>query len=135
VPSFISITFPASKTDPFRKGITTYVAAVDLPTCAVSALKHLFMVDPRSPDSPLFCNPDGSPLHYSTFVNMLRSALMQAGFDPAHFAGHSFRRGAASSTAEAGFNEYEIQLLGWWHSDSYKLYIDSSRSHVLNLSA
>lgn len=50
------------------------------------------------------------------------------------FSGHSFRRGAATAAAEAGFTEYEIQLLGRWRSDAYKLYIESSRSRILNLS-
>lgn len=133
-PSDISITFPASKTDPFRKGVTTHVAAVDAPTCAVKALQFLFHTDPRPPTAPLFCNADGSPLQYSSFVYSLRSLLNSAGFDAQKFSGHSFRRGAATAAAEAGLTEYEIQMLGRWRSDAYKLYIESSRSRILNLS-
>jgi len=33
-----------------------------------------------------------------------------------------------------GFNDYEIQLLDRWHSDSYKLYIDNSQARLLSLS-
>ena len=58
-----------------------------------------------------------------------------AGFNASLFSGHSFRRGAASAAADAGLTEYEIQLLGRWRSDAYKLYIESSRSRILNLSA
>ncbi|KAJ3791719.1 hypothetical protein GGU11DRAFT_694299, partial [Lentinula aff. detonsa] len=37
------LTLPASKTDPFRKGITIVIAAIPgCPTCAVAALKRLF---------------------------------------------------------------------------------------------
>jgi hypothetical protein len=46
VPSTISITFPASKTDPFRKGVTIFIAAVKTSTCAVTALQSLFKADP-----------------------------------------------------------------------------------------
>jgi hypothetical protein len=134
-PSHISVTFPGSKTDPFRKGVTVYIAAVDAPTCAVNALKSLFQTDPRPPNAPLFCNADGSPLQYGTFVARLRTLLTAAGYDASKFSGHSFRRGAASSAAQAGFTEYEIQQLGRWRSDAYKLYIDASRPRLLNLSA
>jgi hypothetical protein len=133
--SSVSLTLPASKTDPFRKGITIYIAAVEVPTCAVRALQFLFTADPRPPCAPLFCNADGSPFRYSVFVDSLRSLLLSAGFDPTPFAGHSFRRGAATAAANAGFTEYEIQMLGRWQSDSYKLYVESSRSRILNLSA
>jgi hypothetical protein len=134
-PSHIAVTFPASKTDPFRKGVTIFISAVDASTCAVKALRALFIRDPRPPDAPMFCNQDGSPLQHSTFVASLRMLLTAAGFDSSQYAGHSFRRGAASSAAAAGFTEFEIQQLGRWRSDAYKLYIDASRPRLLNLSA
>jgi hypothetical protein len=90
-PSSLSITFPASKTDPFRKGVTTHVAAVSAPTCAVEALRFLVQADPRPPSAPLFCTADGSPLQYSDFVSRLRHLLTLAGFDASLFSGHSFR--------------------------------------------
>ncbi|KAJ6536092.1 hypothetical protein B0H19DRAFT_914985, partial [Mycena capillaripes] len=52
------------------------------------------------------------------------SALEAAGLNPSLFAGHSFHRGAANEAAAAGYSDYEIQLLGRWRSDSYKLYIE-----------
>jgi hypothetical protein len=58
--------------------------------------------------------------------------LLEAGYDPSRFSGHSFRRGAASSAAQAAFTEYKIQQLGRWRSDTYKLYIDASRPRLLN---
>ena len=48
------------------------------------------------------------------------------------FSGHSFRWGAASSATAMGFNDYEIQQLGRWHSDSYKLYVDSLQAQLLS---
>ena len=133
-PTYLTVTFPASKTDPFRKGVTISIASVNARTCAVKALQHLFRTDPRAPDAPLFCNPDGSPLQYSIFISQLRLLLANAGYDASQYSGHSFRRGAASSAAQAGFTEYEIQQLGRWRSDAYKLYIDASHSRLLNLS-
>jgi hypothetical protein len=134
-PSHISVTFPTSKTDPFCKGVTIFISTVNAPTCAVKALQALFVHDPRPPDAPLFCNEDGSLLHHSAFGEGLQSLLMTAGFDAIRFSGHSFRCGAASSAAAAGFTKFEIQQLGRWRSNAYKLYIDVSHPHLLNLSA
>ncbi|KLO04126.1 hypothetical protein SCHPADRAFT_788685, partial [Schizopora paradoxa] len=83
-PSYVTLLIPASKTDPFRKGIKIYIAA--------------------------------APGQHTS--------LAAAGIDPSPFAGHSFRRGAASAAAAAGFADHEIQLLGRWHSDCFKLYIE-----------
>jgi hypothetical protein len=51
----------------------------------------------------------------------------------AHTQTHSFRRGAATSACRAGLSEFEVQLLGCWKSDSFKLYIDSDSADLLRL--
>ncbi|KAF7368055.1 Integrase/recombinase xerD [Mycena sanguinolenta] len=131
----IELTLPGSKTDPFRKGITiTIAAAPGQPSCPVSAIKHLFTELPRAGNAPLFEGVDGKPLHYKAFVAGIRDSLTAAGIDPSGFAGHSLRRGAATEAAAAGFNDYEIQLLGRWRSDAYKLYIENPISRILQLS-
>ncbi|KAL4251363.1 Phage Integrase-like Recombinase [Pleurotus pulmonarius] len=136
-PDHIILTLPASKTDPFRKGVTIYIAsAPDSPsTCPVSALVHLFTINPLPPNSPLFTTSDQSPLTRSRFIARLRLALLEAGFQPHGFSGHSFRRGAASAAAAAGFLDHEIQQLGRWRSDAYRLYIDTPKDRILNLSS
>ncbi|KAF7331350.1 CxC2 domain-containing protein [Mycena kentingensis (nom. inval.)] len=132
---YVNLTLPASKTDPFRKGVTiTIAAAPGQPSCPVAALKRLWSDVPRDGSAALFEGLDGKPLKYGTFVSGLRDALIRAGYDPTLFAGHSFRRGAASEAAAAGYNDYEIQLLGCWRSDSYKLYIENPLSRILHLS-
>lgn len=136
-PTHIILTLPASKTDPFRKGVTiTIAAAPGKPTCPVAALKRLYTEFPdRAPTSSLFENPDGKPLSYSHFVASIRTALESAGLNPKLYAGHSFRRGAASAAAAAGYSDYEIQLLGRWRSDAYKLYIETNPQRILHLSS
>ncbi|KNZ80852.1 Integrase/recombinase xerD like protein, partial [Termitomyces sp. J132] len=132
----VRLTLPASKTDPFRKGVTiTVAAAPGQLTCPVAALKALFIETPRPDDAPLFEQLDGQALSYSHFVKSIRNALSLAGLNPEIYAGHSFRRGAASAAAAAGYSDYEIQLLGRWRSDSYKLYIDNDPNRILHLSS
>ncbi|KAK6987608.1 DNA breaking-rejoining enzyme [Favolaschia claudopus] len=132
---YINLTLPHSKTDPFRKGVTiTIAAAHGQPSCPVAALKRLFTELPRVSNAPLFEGVDGKPLHYKAFVAGIRTSLAAAGIDPSGYAGHSFRRGAATEAAAAGYNDYEIQLLGRWRSDAYKLYIENPISRILHLS-
>ncbi|KAJ8472984.1 hypothetical protein ONZ45_g16464 [Pleurotus djamor] len=131
----IVLTLPASKTDPFRKGVSIYISsAPGAHTCPVTALSHLFTSHPLPPSSPLFVMSDGNPLTRSVFIAKLKTALLAAGIQPTGYSGHSFRRGAATAAASSGFLDHEIQQLGRWRSDAYKLYIDTSRERILNLS-
>jgi len=135
-PTHVVLTLPSSKTDLFRKGVDISIAAVPgAHTCAVAALQSLYRHGHKSPGSPLFIQDDGSPLSHNVFLSRLKSSLTNAGFNASKFSGHSFRRGAASSAAAVGFNDYEIQQLGRWRSDTYKLYVDGSQDRILSLSA
>jgi hypothetical protein len=65
---------------------------------------------------------------------LLKTHLLAIGLDLSLYSGHSFCHGAASSAAAVGYADHEIQLLGCWHSDAYKLYINIPRDQVLGLS-
>ncbi|KAG5734538.1 Integrase/recombinase xerD like protein [Termitomyces sp. T112] len=130
------LTLPASKTNPFCKGITiTMAAAHGRPSCPVTALKAMYAELPCDGNAPLFEQPNGSALSYTCFVTTIRDALSAAGINPAPFTGHSFQHGATSTAAATGYSDYEIQLLGRWHSDSYKLYIENDPACILHLSS
>ena len=104
LPSFdnathVQLTLPASKTDPFRKGVTILLsAAPGQITCPVAALKHLFTVNPQPATSPLFADASGSALTRDRFITTLKLRLAGLGFDSSKYSGHSFRRGAATSS-------------------------------------
>ena len=53
----------------------------------------------------------------------IRDCLESRGYT-GHYSGHSLRRGAATSARGAGLSKDEIQLLGRWKSDCYRLYIE-----------
>src|SRR5882724_6981822 len=134
--SHVVLTVPASKTDPFRKGIAiTITRTPGAHTCTVAALKNLYEYIEWPPESPLFTQDDGAPLSRNSFIGLLRSSLTRAGFNVSKFSGHSFRHSAASSAMAVGFNDYKIQLLGRWYSNSYKLHIDNSQARLLSLSS
>ena len=69
------------------------------------------------------CN-DGRLLTRELFVRELRIALKSVGIEAEKFAGHSFRIGAAATTAATcGMPDSLIQTLGRWKSSAYTLYI------------
>lgn len=103
--------------------------------CPVSALKSLFELHPKPDDAPLFISANDEPISRNVFIQRLKSTLSALGIDNAEYSGHSFRRGAATSAATAGFSDYEIQLMGRWKSNSYKLYIDMPKDRLLSLSS
>ena len=126
----LELTLPASKTDPFRQGITLTVAATNDEACTVRALRHLFQQWPAAPTSPLFESEAHSPFTRDTVTSSLRQALRSEGIQ-GHYSGHSFRRGAATSARLAGLTDDEIMLLGRWKSDCYRLYIETHPAHIL----
>lgn len=136
-PTHIRLSLPASKTDPFRSGVTILIARAPAgsTTCPVTAMKHLFLLDPKEPTAPLFSDSLGVALSRKSFVTTLKLRLAQIGLDQSLYSGHSFRRGAATSAASVGYSDFEIQLLGRWRSDCYKLYIDTPPDRTLHLSS
>jgi len=122
--------------DPFLKGVAiTIASASGAHTCLVKALKSLFNHVQSPPKSPLFMQDDGVPMSQDFLISQVRSGLMLAGFYASKFSGHSFCCGTASLAAMVGFNNYEIQPLGRWCSNSYKLYVDSSQARLVSLSS
>lgn len=137
-PTHIRLSLPASKTDPFRCGVTILIASAPAgsTTCPVTALRRLWLLRPdASPTDPLFTDALGGPLSRAPFIKELKLRLAAIGLDESLYSGHSFRRGAATSAASVGYSDYEIQLLGRWRSDAYKLYIDVPSDRTLHLSS
>ena len=124
---YLELRLPASKTDPFRRGITLTVAASGDNACPVRALRHLFRWK-ASLDSPLFETASG--FTRELVVGQVRQILALLGIK-GHYSGHSFRRGAATSARLAGLSDDEIMLLGRWKSAAYRLYIDTHPERIL----
>ena len=124
----IELILPASKTDPFRQGVALTIAATGDEACAVTALGRLFRDWPAPLSAPLF--QIGGSFTRQRLTGTLRETLAAEGIH-GNYTGHSFRRGAATSAREAGLSEDEIQLLGRWKSDSYRLYIVTHPARIL----
>jgi hypothetical protein len=118
----------ASKTDPFRQGVHVLVAA----PLALDALRSFLLVHPRPtvPSAALFEFASGSPLGRIDLIECMRTCVTALGLPAAEYAGHSFRRGGATSLAAAGTADHLIQALGRWSSDCYRLYIELPVEHI-----
>ena len=121
-PSFLQVRIKASKTDPFRQGVSLYIGAADGPLCPVSAVLSYMVVRGDAP-GPLFIWANGRYLTREKFVTGVRRALELAGLDSKRYAGHSFRVGAATIAARCGIQDALIKTLGRWESSAYTRYI------------
>ena len=133
-PTVLSVRLKASKTDPFRKGITLYIGRVSSDLCPVSAVLAYLLSRGKS-DGPLFRFKDGRPLTRQRFVAAVRDALRKAGVDAESYAGHSFRIGAATTAAARGLEDSTVQTLGRWKSLAYLEYIRIPRHQLASYSA
>ena len=132
-PQWLEIRIKASKTDPFRQGVTVYVGATGRWLCPVAA-GLAYMVQRSDRPGPLFLFKNGHALTRARFVTALRSALREAGVDVDSYSGHSFRIGAATTAAQYGLQDSLIQTLGRWRSSAYTLYIRTPPSTLTAVS-
>ena len=121
-PAWIQVIIKASKTDPFRQGVTLHLGRTGADLCPVVAVLE-YMVARGSEAGPLFMWQDGRYLTRASFVKEVRAALTVAGFNAADFAGHSFRIGAATTASTCGIQDSLIKTLGRWESSAYTCYI------------
>ena len=135
--SYIKLTLPASKTDPFRHGIELTIAASNDLDCPVHAMKRFARIDTHRPQlAPLFCvgSDEQRPLTREYVVLKLPDLAIRSGLGRGAWNGPSFRRGAATWASQVGLSENQIQTLGRWRSDAYKTYIQYSSEERISLS-
>ena len=119
----------ASKTDPFREGVTVRIAANNTLLCPVNALRIYLPLHPN-PSGPLFVFQNGTFLTRTDINNLLKD--MTDGV--ANISSHSLRIGAASTAAAMGCPKYLIQGMGRWSSDCFRRYIRISNDTIKNTS-
>ena len=107
-PQVVQINIKASKTDPFRKGISVFLGRTNSSLCPVAAMAA-YLASRKGDPEPFFKFRDGLPLSRQKFVAKVREALEEAGLDPKKYAGHSFRIGAATTAAAHGVEDSVIK--------------------------
>ena len=88
-PTFLQVQIKASKTDPFRQGVTLYIGATGTDLCPVAAIVSYMMARGTKP-GPFFTRSYGKYMTREYFVAAVRAALSQAGIKARNHSGHSF---------------------------------------------
>ena len=129
--SAISIRIKSSKTDPFRQGTTIYIHRNNSPLCPFLALVNYIKTHPTR-SGPFFTWHDGRFLTRSGLAAILLKIKPQ---HISSMSSHSFRIGAATTAAAAGYPRWLIQALGRWTSNCYRDYIRIPQNTLYNVSA
>ncbi|KAK6166966.1 hypothetical protein SNE40_022153 [Patella caerulea] len=132
--SFYIVKLRASKTDPFRQGVSIHIFR-NSNICPVETMckYYKYRINQGALESsPLFVNEFMStePLKRDTFIAYVRHLLEVIGYNSVKYCGHSFRIGAATSAAAAGIEDHLIQTLGRWSSNCYVRYIKTSKESL-----
>ena len=133
-PKSMTILIKESKTDPFRVGQTITIGSTSSPLCPVLAMKR-YLTSRKSLNGPLFVHASGKPLTKQALITETRSLLTKSGLNAAHYAGHSYRIGAATTAASAELPSWLIKTLGRWTSDCYERYIKIPLTTLSGVSA
>ena len=133
-PTKVLLNIKASKTDPFRKGVTVCLRRTNRDICPVAAIISYIATRGLSP-GPLFRFEDGTPLTRPRLVRELRAALSSEGIDVSKYAGHSFRIGAATTAVAVGVEDSLIKILGRWQSAAYSQYVRIPPDDLADISA
>ena len=131
-PQYLEVKIKASKTDPFRKGVTVYLGRTDADLCPVSAILA-YMVQRGTEKGPFFWFTNSRFLTRERLVTAMRGALQQAGVEAQRYAGHSFRIGAATTAARCGLPDSLIKTLGRWESAAYTVYIRTPKETLCSV--
>jgi hypothetical protein len=114
----------SSKTDVFSNGISIFVRCSGHRVCAYcSMVKHLHMRGSSHVSAPLFADLQGNILRRNYFVSTTKLLVSMLGLPSERYSGHSYRAGSATTGADAGFDNWEIRMLGRWNSEIYNIYL------------
>jgi hypothetical protein len=118
-----------SKTDKLHQGISVSVPHNSRTTSAHRALVELFLEPAPNrvltlTSDPLFPDSGNRPILRAFLIKRLRAAIARVGRNPAHYAGHSLRKGGAQSLFDAGVDMRDIACVGRWvqGSNAVRLY-------------
>jgi hypothetical protein len=119
------VTIRKDKTNQSGPPVFMKFKATSRSCCVVrSARNYISLRPPNGSNLPFFVYKDG------TFLTRQRlSAVIHKLLGPT-FKSHSFRIGAATTAAEAGFPVDTIRKLGRWKSNAYQTYIRPSKDSL-----
>jgi integrase len=112
--------------------LLTYIPGSIL--CPVLAYHNMIKRIPAESNSPLFLFGNNKPIFYNQYLAKLGKLFNAVNMDGSKFSTHSFRRGFATLAFRLNLPADLIQLMGDWHSDAYKNYIQYSLADKTRIS-
>ncbi len=117
IPDHLKLLVPIDKNDQLAHGQTRTVSAP-------SIVHTVWTLWSRVTAGRLFLQPSGTPLWPVTLIKRLKLAMTAAGEpDAANVTAKCFRKGGASTLADAGATDAAIAGAGGWRSDAYLHYL------------
>ncbi|KAJ3453583.1 hypothetical protein MRS44_017830 [Fusarium solani] len=126
------LTLKRSKTDRRHEGVQIILARTGDGACPVDALQKLLLLDPKEHDAPLF-SFHRRPFSRSNSLSTLSTKLRTLGLQTDGYSGHSFRKGAAQHAHDSGILNDQIQMLGRWTSEAFRVYFTTNASVLYQL--
>jgi hypothetical protein len=126
------LTLKRSKTDRRHEGVQIILARTDDGACPVLALRKLLLLDPQQTNAPLF-SFHGRPFSRNNFLAALSTKLRMLGLQTEGYLGHSFRKGAAQHAHDSGILDDQIQILGRWTSEAFRVYFTTNAAVLYKL--
>ncbi len=133
-PHMVQIHLKKSKCDQVGKGSDIVLGTTGSALCPVNAIACYLSARGDRP-GPFFLDSSHDVVTKPRFIAQIRSILSAIGLPQHHYAGHSFRAGAATTAALAGVEDSTIQTLGRWHSSAFLQYIHTPKERLAALSA
>ena len=133
-PRMIQFHLKVSKCDQYGSGTDVVIGRTGTSLCPVVALTQYLEVRGDQPGA-FFLDTAQKLITKPRFVSQIREILSTIGLPQHHFAGHSFRIGAATTAAAVGIEDSTIQMLGRWHSAAFLQYIRTPKERLAALSS
>ncbi|KAI3281148.1 hypothetical protein DTO002I6_9947 [Penicillium roqueforti] len=128
----VQLTLKRSKTDRRHEGAQIILAKTGDGACPVDALQRLLLLDPKASDAPLF-SFHRRPFNRNNFLSTLSTKLRALGIHADGYSGHSFRKGVAQHAHDSGILDDQIQVLGRWTSEAFRVYFTTNTSALYKL--
>jgi hypothetical protein len=132
-PRMVQVHLKKSKCSQFGTGSDIVLGRTGVPLCPVSAVLQ-YVQHRGSHPGPFFVKSSQEAVTKPWFVAQMRELLAQIGLPQHHYAGHSFRIGAATTAAALGIEDSTIQILGRWRSSAFLQYIRTPKEQLAELS-
>ena len=135
VPKYVTVHLERYKNDTWRFGATYKYFRSGTDLCLVEALWAILQHDTRPIGDPLFALNNGKHLTRKIVEKYAKCMAVGAGLPVGKVNTHSFRAGGACALWAAGYSARDIQILGRWRSDCWRIYTTQDDERIRDVAS